>query len=117
MSKHTPGPWSVMAPFAINSTDPARIALLESQESTVVDSEGNVVAYCTTYHDLHEDGADKENAKLIAAAPDLLEALEDLFADYKSLADSGDAGFWKLEDQDAGKRALAAIAKARGEAK
>lgn len=55
------------------------------------------------------------NARLIAAAPDLLEALEVLFADYKQLADSGDAGFWKLEDTDEGKQAMAALAKARGE--
>lgn len=53
-------------------------------------------------------------ARLIASAPDLLEALTELFASYKELADSGDAGFWSLEDTDEGKRALAAIAKATG---
>ena len=61
-------------------------------------------------------GAQQEaNSRLIAAAPELLEALEALFDDYKQLADSGDCGCWLLEDQEVGKKALAVIAKARGE--
>lgn len=51
-------------------------------------------------------------ARLIAAAPDLLEALIALFDDYKSLADSGDAGNWALEEQPVGIQAVAAIRKA-----
>lgn len=58
----------------------------------------------------------KANAKLVAAAPSLLEALEALFGSYKQLADSGDAGNWRLEDTEEGKKALAAISSARGEA-
>ena len=42
----------------------------------------------------------------------LLAALKALFDDYKRLADSGDAGFWKLEDLAVGKQASAAIAAA-----
>lgn len=57
-----------------------------------------------------------ELGRLIASAPDLLEALTALYADYKALADSGDAGNWRLEDTDSGKQALAAIARATGEA-
>ncbi|MBA7802562.1 hypothetical protein HV170_13660 [Citrobacter freundii] len=56
----------------------------------------------------------KANAKLIAAAPELLEALQCLFENYKALADSGDAGNWQLEDEPAGQKALHAIAKALG---
>lgn len=55
-----------------------------------------------------------ENARLISAAPCLHAALAALFADYKQLADSGDAGNWKLEEQDVGKQALAALARATG---
>lgn len=34
------------------------------------------------------------------------EALRVLFKDYKELADSGDAGFWELEDKEAAQPAL-----------
>lgn len=54
------------------------------------------------------------NGRLFCAAPELYEALKALFASYKALADSGDAGFWSLEDQPEGKQALAALSRARG---
>lgn len=52
---------------------------------------------------------------LAASAPELLSALETLMSAYIELADSGDAGYWKAEDTVEGKKALAAIAKARGQ--
>ena len=58
----------------------------------------------------------KRTARLIASAPDLLEALTALYASYKALADSGDAGNWRLEDTNEGQQTLAAIARATGEA-
>jgi hypothetical protein len=51
----------------------------------------------------------------MAASGALYDALSALFANYKELADSGDAGNWCLEDQPVGKQALAALALARGE--
>ncbi len=39
----------------------------------------------------------------------LRKALQALYDDYKALADSGDAGYWKLEDTEAGKQALRAL--------
>ena len=39
----------------------------------------------------------------------LYQALLDLYNDYKCLADSGDAGNWRLEDTDVGQKALEAI--------
>ncbi|MET5577913.1 hypothetical protein [Klebsiella aerogenes] len=64
--------------------------------------------------DLMVSGREDEDGNLMAAAPELLEALHELFAHYKELADSGDAGNWKLEDQPVGKKAMAAIDKALG---
>lgn len=58
---------------------------------------------------------DEEVFHLIEAAPKLLAALESLFDSYKQLADSGDAGNWRIEDQPEGKQAIAAMAAARGE--
>lgn len=42
----------------------------------------------------------ESNAKLIASAPSLLEALQGLMKEYKSIADSGDCGWWKAEEQE-----------------
>lgn len=39
----------------------------------------------------------------------LYDALRALFDSYKGLADSGDAGFWSLEDQPEGRQAIAAL--------
>lgn len=44
-----------------------------------------------------------------AEAQRLREALRNLFNDYKELADSGDAGHWKLEETDIGKATLEAL--------
>lgn len=50
--------------------------------------------------------------KPLSVKAELLAALKALFADYKGLCDSGDAGFLYLEQMDAGKQAMAAIARA-----
>lgn len=93
-TKYTPGPW-------------------ETKESAthirVVGANNEVL-----FHDDKRAPMVKADARLIAAAPDLLDALQVLFDSYKQLADSGDSGFWKLEEQPEGQQALAAIAKATG---
>jgi len=90
--KGTPGPWVAA--------------------DTVIESEGSCIAEINGDDTSWEQ--DEYNATLMAAAPELLEALQELFADYKQLADSVDAGFWDLEDTEVGKKSLAAIAKALG---
>jgi hypothetical protein len=54
-------------------------------------------------------------ARLIAAAPELYEALEKTLETYVALANSGDAGFWEPEQEDHVIKARAALRKARGE--
>lgn len=101
MSKHTPGPWNYWSGY--NPFDKI--------EAQVTAEDGDIVI--ASYNHLIQEG--EANARLMAAAPDLLAALEAIFQDYKELADSGDAGFWRLENTDCGKLAIEAIAKARGE--
>lgn len=55
------------------------------------------------------------NARLIAAAPDLLEALKACEAWIVELADSGDAGFWDASKAPEVIQARAAIRRAQGE--
>lgn len=112
--KGTPGPWSLSEGWidkhvSVDAKEHGAIALvLSDMESDYTCSEVKRTAKRLEL---------SANANLIAAAPELLEALQDLFEDYKALADSGDAGFWRLEDQESGKKAMLAIAKALGETK
>lgn len=61
MSSHTPGPWHV-------GEGP--------QAQIVYDKDGWGVANAVVFHRKHEAGSTIANARLIAAAPDLLEALQ-----------------------------------------
>lgn len=92
MSKHTQGPWQ----YAFEGGTVAFI--LEADGTTV--AKMSVTENSTAHRTLHA------NARLIAAAPDLLEALETCEAFLLS------AGF---ASSDAYAKASAAIAKATGE--
>ena len=93
MGKHTPGPWEV--------------AYLDKNGQSVVKAEH--IEVCTCWH--HCVGSiEKEmhaNARLIAAAPDMLAALQAMSAHYSGSLDHQPA-YVKL--------GRAAIAKATGEA-
>ena len=86
--KHTPGPWRVGTPPP-------------NGEQCIGDSKGLMVAVATTGIALNETLA---NARMIAAAPDLLEALEGLLNALPSAT-----------THPAIKAARAAIAKAQGD--
>lgn len=67
MSKHTPGPWSYR-------TEPRSLA---DSGSYIVGSNGDEPAYICPLN--LTPGAREANAALIAAAPEMLEALEAIF--------------------------------------
>ena len=92
MSKHTPGPWRVV--------DSWNDHMVEGQN-------GEEIIWQDGPHDTPT--INEANARLIAAAPDLLAALEQLVA----VKDYSDRIWGATFDWDA---ARAAIAKAKGEA-
>lgn len=104
MANHTPGPWRAEAhPNGWHIKHGSRWnAALERDVGVDVDFRSRGV----------EGDA---NAHLIAAAPDLLIALEEVTKMYVKLGNSGDCGFWTPESQDEIIAARAAVAKARGE--
>ena len=91
-AKHTPGPWRSRNRLGSGNWKDERSIGVESFEWIIADVCGDID---------HTDEA-RANARLIAAAPDLLEALADLVENGLGT--------------EAVKRARAAIAKARGEA-
>lgn len=125
MNKHTPGPWFVdhKSPFLVRAGD---------------DIDGRHIAHIGPANYTPRFDVDEPNARLIAAAPDLLEALECVDQETMLLArmkncelrrGKGSFGIAVMDDElalewqeyDKIRRALedkrfAAIAKARGEA-
>jgi len=87
MNKHTPGPWHVGG---------------GQQAQIVYDKDGWGIANAVVFHRKHKQGSTLANAKLIAAAPDLLALAEYM----KSLMDED-----SVEDMPYG-MIIAAIAKA-----
>lgn len=92
-AKHTPGPW---------------VASHNSWETSTVYADGRVVAECLIDADVSEENQHElepikeANARLIAAAPELLEALQEVIA----ISD---------RKHDAWDKAKAAIARATGD--
>jgi len=105
MSKHTLGPWSIFTDekhkhnAGIEADGFSIICIGYPDEKLAMDDSG--------VHGRTEEEA-QANARLIAAAPDLLEALEAIM-DSDLWEWNGSAAFW-LQD-----KVKAAIAKAKGE--
>ena len=93
---HTPGPWHTGGTGGL----------------IVFDASGYATANATVFHGRNEDGESAANARLIAAAPELLEALELAVATIERLGVQ--RGPFK-SGQGTLDVALAAIAKARGQ--
>ncbi|WP_233979610.1 hypothetical protein [Pectobacterium versatile] len=93
MSKHTLGPWEVMQ-------DDDELRVIQSNSMEYGDTWRSYTPICS---EISSDG----NANLIAAAPDLLEALEAIIYEGGTLAYSS--------SHPVAIAAVAAIAKAKGE--
>ncbi len=106
-AKHTDGPW------AFECGDHSH------RYVHVTDADDRTVHYKYAAAGPNEAARDEANARLIASAPDLLEALTDCFA---ALTDPvvgtiyGDDPDWYRKVDDAANKARAAIARATGEA-
>lgn len=105
-AKFTPGPW-YYRPYNEdsgygNSADWAGQQIMGGEEDFVL---------ATLNHDGPNDEA---NARLIAAAPDMYEALQTFVSQYVDLVESGDAGFWDAEKEPKVIAARAALQKAEG---
>lgn len=99
----TPGPWR-----QVWSTNGHFMIGIAGQDGVgVTDSRFNLWS--------GDDAEAKANAHLIAAAPELAEALDCLLTTYVEMVNSGDCGFWDAEKQPEVIAARAALAKARGE--
>lgn len=100
MTQHTPGPWYVSAknPFRVIESGPRSLSLAKANNK-----------HLSVTTELTETEA-KANARLIAAAPDLLASLQEVTATLAWLNSDDSAHIMEQTD-----RARAAIAKATGE--
>jgi len=97
-AQHTPGPWSVNSKAAL--IDPP---------------DGESICLMRWPTNVRSEEETKANARLIAAAPELLEALTGILAEYEDRKSQwGDEYLWdKHEDKEAIESARAAINKAK----
>lgn len=105
MSKHTPGPWAYALEYGPNITEPPRITTVGRCANYVIGLPSDYPG--GNYRDGDPSGDEEADARLMAAAPELLAALKHLRHNAKmSGADMGLA----LDVADA------AIGKATGDA-
>jgi hypothetical protein len=104
----TPGPWE-LKPWQVGTRQWHRA--IWAAMAPGYDARG-VLAHTMGQRPLSVNAA---NARLIAAAPELYDALDLFVAEYVELVESGDAGFWDAEKEAKVIKARAALAKARGE--
>ena len=103
MSKHTPGPWE--RGYSLGSSGVIVGGVM--RQYTNGEAKDQIVMVLGLKEDNGGAAAKEANARLIEAAPDLLEALKELSSAVRTFAHRGDE--WPEHTQ-----AIAAIAKAEG---
>jgi len=98
--KHTPAPWIIDDEYI-------------TTEKRLRDGIVEICAVDIGFDEPFET-EQKANAKLISAAPELLDALQSLLDMYVDFINSGDAGNWNPEEEKEVIKARAAISKATG---
>lgn len=112
MSKHTPGPWTFSR---WDQFGEARFYVAQAEGAPYTPNYSDVATLIAETVSSEYVSIQEANARLIAAAPDLLEALQKCTEWMEQLRASGDAGNWQWSDGDEYMQAIAAIAKATGE--
>ena len=116
MSEYTPGPWTFRRSGYPEEGEimPEYTGRGYSENPGIFGAvNDDLVVGCDEYN-VFSNPRQAANVRLLLAAPDLLESLEALLANYQSGAESGDWGNFDFEEIDAVKWARAAIAKATG---
>lgn len=111
MSAHTPGPWEACDGANVSINEIATIVPNHVRRTFYDDKGRRCHQFVADCNELPEAAA---NARLIAAAPDLLEALRAFVDRYVELVNCGDCGHWNPEEETEVITARAAIAKAEG---
>lgn len=101
-TKHTPGPWKVLREKQVDDD-------CKHEGEIVVDVVADVHRHLICYTPISGNKDAHANANLIAAAPELLEALERMVRTFVDLRADTD---WSGHGEDALNEARAAIAKA-----
>ena len=106
-TKHTPGPWHIGVGNGEGS-------IFADNGRTRIEIGGTTLYPICQVNRKWEDEEDEANARLIAAAPELLQAIKDLFRECAMVHKSWGDGANTKEADAAIKRAKDAIAKATG---
>lgn len=108
MSKHTPGPWKIWDGWGSRKFAPVVV-------DCIFEVDGKFVGNCICHVASTNENA-VSNAHLIAAAPELLEALEDILSGWRYIRqDPNHKALYGVGWDRAQEKAEAAIAKAKGE--
>ena len=105
-AKHTPGPWVYAREYGASVTEAPKITTVARCADFVIGLECDYPG--GDYRNGDPSGDEEADARLIAAAPDLLDALETMLMQFTKTPST-------LKDSEARVKAHAAIAKATGE--